>query len=302
MKTLCLVTPNFNYARYLKHTIRSVLDQECANLEYIIVDGGSTDGSQRIIEQYAPQLHYWHSKKDRGLYHAINIGFSHSRAPLMGWLNSDDIHLPWTLQAVVSIFAQNPDVQWLTTLKPMSCDSTGERVFTNGINGYSQAAFLDGRYVLPVNERPVEVAPTTRLQGCIPQESTFWRRELWDKAGGYVAETYGEAGDFELWSRFFEHAELYGLEMPLAVFRGHSQQKSKQTSGYLQDTLKALTKARSANGWRRNQLREAVFRLRKPSSQRILRGLCYRGKKIAPSNQNDDVSQPSFLIRDGYFA
>jgi len=302
MKTICLVTPNFNYARYLKKTIRSVLDQECADLEYIIVDGGSTDGSQRIIEQYAPQLHYWHSEKDRGLYDAINIGFLHSRAPIMGWLNSDDFHLPWTLQAVASIFAQNPDVQWLTTLKPLSCDSTGQRVFMNGIDGYSQAAFLDGRYLVPVSNRPREVAPTTRLQGCIPQESTFWRRELWDKAGGYVAETYGEAGDFELWSRFFAHAELYGLEMPLAVFRSHCQQKSKQTSAYMQDALKALIKARSANGWRRNQLREAAFRLRKPSSQRILRGVCYRGKKIAPSNQNDDVSQHSFLIRDGYFA
>jgi glycosyltransferase involved in cell wall biosynthesis len=290
MKTICLVTPNFNYARYLKKTIRSVLDQECADLEYIIVDGGSTDGSQRIIEQYASQLHYWHSEKDRGLYDAINIGFLHSRAPIMGWLNSDDVHLPWTIQTALTVFAQNPDVRWLTTLKPLSCDASGTRVYANSIDGYSGEAFLDGRYLIPSGARPHEVATSTRLQGCIPQESTFWRRSLWQKADSYIRTDLNLAGDFDLWARFYRHEELYGTNSPLGGFRSQINQKTQFIDRYICEAMNSLSIMQELENWHPNYYREMIIYLKLnkiPKLRNILKQVNgYSGKRVVRQNMN----------------
>jgi hypothetical protein len=234
-----IVTPSFNQGRFLQATIRSVLEQSIDELDYVVMDGGSTDQSVQIIREHASQLKHWESEKDAGQYDAVTRGFSHTTAEIMGWLNSDDLYCPWALQVVWEIFEQLPEVEWLTTTTQIRWDAQGRAVRTLHVPGYSQAGFLRGEY-LP--------ARGCFAMGWIQQESTFWRRSLWKKAGAQVGKGYPLAGDFELWARFFKHAPLYAVETPLGGFRFHGDQK---TGGDRGDYLHEAERALIAHGGRR---------------------------------------------------
>ena len=219
LPTISVVTACLNRANFLDEAMRSVLDQGYPNLEYAVVDGGSTDGSVDVIRKYESRLAYWVSEKDNGHFHALNKGFARARGEVMAWLNSDDKYTPWAFEVVGEIFARFPEVQWVTSLFPILWDSRGRATRCKYTPGFSKRGFLRGEY-LP---RPSAYAPYW-----IQQESTFWRRSLWEKAGGRVDESLRIAGDFELWARFFEHAELYGVGTPLGGFRVHGDQLSTQ--------------------------------------------------------------------------
>ena len=107
---ISVVTPSYNQGAYLEATLRSLIDQNYPDLEMIVIDGGSTDGSVEIIQRYAPQLSYWESAKDRGQSDALNKGFTHVHGDIWSWLNSDDLLEPGTLQRVAEAFRQDPDV------------------------------------------------------------------------------------------------------------------------------------------------------------------------------------------------
>lgn len=216
---IAVVTASLNRANYLEEAMRSVLDQGYPNLEYAVVDGGSTDGSVDIIRRYEDRLTYWVSEKDNGHFHALNKGFARTSGEVMAFINSDDKYCPWAFDVVGEIFAKFPQVQWLTSLFPIIWDSRGRATRCKYTPGFSRQGFLRGEY-LP---RPNAYAPYW-----IQQESTFWRRSLWDKAGARVDESLRIAGDFELWARFFEHADLYGVMTPLGGFRVHGDQLSTQ--------------------------------------------------------------------------
>src|SRR5512143_702654 len=104
-----IVTPSYNQARFLEATLRSVLEQDYPNIEYLVVDGASTDGSVEIIRRYANRLTWWVSEKDSGQSEAINKGLQRAKGHFVGWLNSDDIYLPGTISAAATAFRKHPE-------------------------------------------------------------------------------------------------------------------------------------------------------------------------------------------------
>lgn len=218
---ISLVTPSLNQAGFLEDTLRSVLDQDYPELEYIVMDGGSSDGSADIIGRYASRLAYWRSEPDTGHYAALNEGFARSTGAIMGWLNADDLHLPWTLRMVGEVFSELPEVQWITTACPMSLRRDGQPTSSMASSPPPhREAFLRGE---------CKAGPGKR--GYLMQEGTFWRRSLWDQAGGHLDTTLTLAADFDLWARFFEHAEVITTSVPLAGFRHHGQNRSVTRGG-----------------------------------------------------------------------
>jgi glycosyltransferase involved in cell wall biosynthesis len=199
---ISLVTPVFNSARYLEATLRSVLSQGYPNLEYTVVDGGSTDGSLEILRGYASQLHSWVSEPDRGMYDAINKGFARSSGDLMGWISATDMLHAGSLFVVGSVFRTFPQVEWITG-RPTGFSDEGMAAEILKLRRWSRWAFLAGanRY--------------------IQQESTFWRRGLWERAGSRVDDSRRNASDFELWVRFFRYAKLYSVDALIGGFRSH---------------------------------------------------------------------------------
>lgn len=215
---IAVVTPSFNQGRFLESTLRSVIENQRTDVEYRILDGGSTDGSVEVIKRYEDRLAGWESRPDGGPYDAVDRGLKQTSAPIMGWLNSDDLYLPGALRVVEEIFRTFPEVEWLTTLVPLIIDEDDRIVACERVPGFSREAFRRG----------ANLPGRSGLPGFfIMQESTFWRRSLWERAGGGLDTTLRYAADFELWGRFFRHAPLHGLAAPLACFRRHGAQRSK---------------------------------------------------------------------------
>ena len=284
-----IVTPSYNQGQFIEDTIRSVLLQGYPDLEYIIVDGGSTDGSVDIIRKYEPWLAHWVTEPDEGMYHAINKGFARATGEIMAWLNSDDKYTPWTLQVVGDIFRSLPQVQWLTSLYPLHWNERGWAVRCTKLEGFSPQAFFRGRN-LPGRNR----FGTYWIQ----QESTFWRRQLWEQSGGYVDQDLKLAGDFDLWARFFQHAELYAVATPLAGFRVHLGQKTAiNMRGYHDEAERVL--ARNGGGYPSSLerwLRKIVNRL--PFC--ILR--CFPGVTYAAKIVNCHRGEEAWDIHTSYLA
>ncbi|MEL6525858.1 MAG: glycosyltransferase family 2 protein [Chloroflexota bacterium] len=213
---ISIVTPAYNSEKTIEATMLSVLQQGYPNTEYIVVDGGSDDRTPKIIEQYADELHYWVSEPDNGMYDGLQKGFDKSTGEIMGWLNSDDVHNPHTLAVVSQIFQDLPDVEWITSLYPVIKTPAGHPVDVIHLPGYHKTGFMRGEYS----------GVGKFIVGHIQQESTFWRRSLWEKAGGSLDTSLKLAGDFELWMRFFQHAELIGVRTVLGGITRHPQQRS----------------------------------------------------------------------------
>ncbi len=234
---ISIVTPSLNQGRYLHSAMSSVLNQREINLEYVVIDGGSSDNSVSTIRDFAndPRLVYWCSEKDSGHYDAVNKGFAQTTGDVMAWLNSDDLYLPNTLGVVSSLFEKFPQIEWLTTTQHVHFNSLGEMVLCRYIGGYNKRAFWRGNNL--INQRWFGRA-------LIQQESTFWRRSLWERAGGYIDTSLKLAGDFELWTRFYRLADLFAVDVPLAGFRKHEKQKTANALGdYLVEASIVFTKA-----------------------------------------------------------
>ena len=226
---ISIVTPNYNYGHLLEETILSVLNQNYPNLEYIIIDGGSTDNSLEIIKKYESRLAYWTSEKDEGIYDALNKGFKLCTGEIMAYLNSDDIYLPWALETVASVFVSLDNVFWISTLQPGYVDYTSKSRWFNNLAGFSKECFSAGEY-----------AGRFSKYNFIQQESTFWRRTLWEGAQVKFQLDYKKAGDFYLWNEFYKITDLYGLANPLSLFRVHKNQLSSDIDNYIKECLLIL--------------------------------------------------------------
>ncbi|MCC7400744.1 MAG: glycosyltransferase [Chitinophagaceae bacterium] len=199
---ISIVTPSYNQAEYLEQTIKSVIDQGYPNLEYIVIDGGSTDGSVEIIKKYSDKITYWVSEKDKGQYDAINKGFTMATGEIMGWINSSDLYYPWTLRFVAEIFESLNEIQWVSGMPTnLSIGNAPQRI-------------------VPAKERNIYDVISGDYRW-IQQESIFWRRALWEQAGGQLDITVKYAEDFNLWLRFFKYTQLYYVNTILGGFRYH---------------------------------------------------------------------------------
>ena len=199
---ITIVTAVYNGEEYLEATIRSIVNQRYPNLEYIVVDDGSTDGTQEIIRKYKREMTHWFSQPNQGLFAALNAAFARSSGEIMGWLNSSDLLQVNGLFTVGSIFRQLHEVEWITG-RPTKISSSGMTIDVLPLPRWSRARFLAG------------------ANKYIQQESTFWRRSLWERAGSRVSTEFRAEGDFELWVRFFRHARLYSVNALIGGYRLH---------------------------------------------------------------------------------
>lgn len=201
-----LVTPSYNQGQFIERTIRSVLEQEYPALEYGIQDGGSTDTTLDVLRAREDRLAWVESKRDEGLGHALNLGFARTTGPIMAYLNSDDVLLPGALLFVVKFFLEHPDVDVVY----------GHRVV---LDEYDAEI---GRWILPPHDDAV-----LTWADYIPQETLFWRRSIWDKAGGHIDQSFRFAVDWDLLLRFqAAGARFVRLPRFLGGFRVHPHQKT----------------------------------------------------------------------------
>ena len=219
---ISIVTPVYNGAKYLEECILSVINQGYPNLEYIIIDGGSTDDSIDIIQRYSKHLAYWVSEPDKGMYDAIQKGFNHSTGEIMAWLGADDKYHAKSLFTIADVFGTFPEVNWLSGAGTLYSEQ-GQSVWVGGTRAFSRLDFLMGDYKW------------------ISQESTFWRRCLWDKAGGLNTSKH-YAGEFDLWLRFFRTDRLYTVDALIGGFRvrGDGQLSHDHMDDYFKEVAESL--------------------------------------------------------------
>ena len=197
-----IITPSFNQAQYLEATIQSVLGQDYPRIEYIIVDGGSTDGSVDVIKKYEGRLAWWVSEQDKGQTDAINKGFNRANGEILAWLNSDDTYNPGAVSAAVKFLMDNPEIAMVYA----DCDFINEQ---GGVIGKFNSAQTDHHRL---REGYVH----------IPQQTMFFRAKYWKELGPLDPSFYF-AMDYDLWTRISARAPIKYLRgQTWANFRIHN--------------------------------------------------------------------------------
>jgi glycosyltransferase involved in cell wall biosynthesis len=202
---ISVVTPSFNQGRFLEETLRSIHDQGYPNLEHIVIDGGSTDSSVAVIQQFADRLSYWVSEKDNGQTDALIKGFNRATGDIHCWLNSDDLFEPATLEEVAQFFHEHPEVRF--------------------IYGDSTWIDVDGRPFKPKREHPWNRFVWMFDHNFIPQPSAFWRSDLYHEVGG-LDPTFDLAMDADLWIRFADVTRPRHVRRDWSRMRFYPEQKN----------------------------------------------------------------------------
>jgi glycosyltransferase involved in cell wall biosynthesis len=206
---ISLVTPIYNGAGFLQATLDSIRLQAYPNLEYIVCDGGSTDGTLEILEKNRDIITHLLVGKDRGMYDALAKGFSRATGDIFGWIGCDDLLMPWSFRCVAQYVQQTPECEWLTGI-PALFDATGRLLWMAQVAPRYRRAWIKRRWYSPIG------------LGVIQQESTFFSRKLYERSGG-LGPCVGmrNAGDFDLWCRFAAHTQLHQTGVLLAGYRLH---------------------------------------------------------------------------------
>ena len=210
---ISIITPSLNQGRFIEETIQSVLSQAYPNLEYIIMDGGSSDDTLSVLERYSNQLK-WVSEKDTGQTHAINKGLRMASGDILAYLNADDLLLPGTLIKVAQLFMKCPQAMWVTG----KCRIINEdnREIRRLITGYKN-------FWLHFRHRSVLL-----ITDYISQPATFWRADVLNEMG-YFDESLHYVMDYEYWLRLYAKYPLVFIPAYLAAFKVHSQSKTTST-------------------------------------------------------------------------
>jgi glycosyltransferase involved in cell wall biosynthesis len=200
-----ILTPSYNQGRFLEETIQSVLSQDYPNLEYIIIDGCSTDGSVEIIQRYASQLTWWVSEPDQGQTDAINKGFAHAHGEVFAWLNSDDTYQPGAITQAIEFLQTHPQAAMV----------------------YGDANLIDeqGKVIGRFPARQTNLKKMLRGSVHIPQQTTFFWAHLWRQVGP-LDPSFQFAMDYDLWVRLAKLAPLVYTPSLWANFRLHGEGKS----------------------------------------------------------------------------
>ena len=207
---ITIITPSLNQGNFIDATIRSVLLQEYPNLEYIIMDGGSSDNTLDILHSYSNRVK-WFSEKDNGQTYAINKGLRMASGEIMAYLNADDLLLPGSLEQVARMFMENPDAMWVTGKCRIIDEHDREvrRLITAYKNLYLR--LHNGSLLL--------------ITDYISQPATFWRSKVYESLGP-LDERFHYAMDYEYWLRLNAEFPLMTIPDYLAAFRVHSQSKN----------------------------------------------------------------------------
>ena len=200
-----VITPSFNQAAYLKQTMDSVLSQGIPGMEYVVIDGGSTDGSVELIRSYADRLTGWVSERDRGQADAVNKGVSRTTGDVIGWLNSDDLYLPGAVRKVLDYLHAHPDVDAVYG-DVLSIDGDGKLINVMRFDQYTAEDLMSFRV--------------------ISQPGVFFRRSAWERAGG-LDISYHYLLDHHLWLRMIQKGKFAYLSQPLAAARFHAAAKNR---------------------------------------------------------------------------
>ncbi len=250
---ISIVTPSYNQAKYIEQTLRSVLEQDYARIEYLVVDGASTDGSVEIIKKYVLEsgsllpksqkqasgfhkINWWVSEKDSGQGEAINKGLARAKGEIIAWLNSDDYYVPGTIAAVVKVFEENPDV----------------------IMVYGDMLAVDerGRTINTLKYKQLSLQDLLCFQ-IIGQPSVFFRREALEQTGG-LDTTFHFLLDHHLWIRMAQSGRILYVPQIWSAARYHAEAKNRaKAAEFGQEAFRILAWAKSQAG-----LAEAVSGVR----------------------------------------
>jgi glycosyltransferase involved in cell wall biosynthesis len=271
-KKISIITPSFNQGKFLEETLLSVLDQNYPNLEYIVIDGGSTDNSLDIIRKYEKRLSYWTSEKDNGQSEAINKGFRKATGEIIAWLNSDDILMPGALHRIEQVFAKG-DVDL--------------------VNGYT--AVIDEASNILTGHFTLKQSKWYAQRGIyyVNQPAMFWKREILDKVG-YLKEDFHTEMDKELLIRIFDNNYRIGqLPVIIAGFRLHNQSKSASGSKvvrkwFLEDQAKLHKQYTTTYGQKPNVINKSIYRMEKLLKgvylKKFLFTMKWKGKHVTELN------------------
>lgn len=213
-----IVTACYNSEQFLEDCILSIMRQTYDNVEHIIIDGGSTDGTLDIIRKYENQYNvHWISEKDNGMYDAITKGFLMATGDIFAWLNSDDMYLPWACEVAAKVMS-NTEIRWLIGVQShYTEDGVGHsipRVSPVYPRNFIKKGYMDNR-----------------ICNFLQQESMFWSRELWEENCDIISK-YKIAGDYHLWRAFAQTEQLVAIDSVLSGFRIHEGQKSGNIEEY----------------------------------------------------------------------
>jgi glycosyltransferase involved in cell wall biosynthesis len=200
-----IVTPSFQQAAFIERTIQSVIGQNWPLTEHIVIDGGSTDGTQAILERHGSRIAYWESMPDRGQSHAVNKGVARATGDIVGWINSDDVYLPGAFSAVAEVFDSRPELD--ACYGGMICIDANDRV-------------IDA-YWPPRPDVRITVAIGLNVYG----QALFVRRGTWEKLGG-IDESFHMAMDYDFITRLLLECRVARIERYLGALRMHAATKT----------------------------------------------------------------------------